>query len=92
VQVVWTTTALRGISRIYDYLVEVNPRAALYMTDALIAAGDNLASLPLRGRPVGGTRMRELVSVTPYIIPYRVARERVIILRVRHAARRLTKP
>jgi plasmid stabilization system protein ParE len=62
------------------------------MADALFAAGDNLADFPHRGRPVRGTPMRELVTVSPYIIRYRIAGDTVIILRVRHGARRPTRP
>ena len=34
--------------------------------------------------------MRELVSVHPYIIRYRIAGDDVVILRVRHTSRRPT--
>jgi len=39
-----------------------------------------------------GTDMRELVSVRPYIIRYRVLGDQVIILRIRHASQRPTDP
>lgn len=91
-EVVWTRSALRGVWRAYDYIVDFNPLAARNMMDALLAAGDSLTHFPHRGRPVRGTTMRELVSVSPYIIRYRVAGNQVIILRVRHSARRPTKP
>lgn len=91
-RVVWTKTALRGVWRAYDYIFEFNPTAAGRMADALIAAGDSLETFPHRGRPVPGTGMRELVSVSPYIIRYRVERDGVVILRVRHSARRPTNP
>ena len=91
-QVVWTKAALRGVWRAYEYIYEFNPGAAQRMADALLAAGDSLVNFPHRGRPVRGTAMRELVFVTPYIIRYRVERDRVVILRVRHSARRPTRP
>jgi plasmid stabilization system protein ParE len=62
------------------------------MAEALRAAGDSLANFPHRGRRVRGTSLRELVSVSPYIIRYRVAEDEVVILRVRHSARRPTRP
>jgi toxin ParE1/3/4 len=92
VRVVWTRTALRGVSRAYDYIFDFNPRAAALMASALLAAGDSLVNFPHRGRPVRGAAMRELVSVSPYIIRYRIDGENVVILRVRHTARRPTKP
>lgn len=91
-RVVWTRTALRGVSRAYDYLFDFNPQAAVHMAEALFTAGDSLVNFPHRGRSVSGTGMRELVSVSPYIIRYRVTDDQVIILRVRHSARRPTKP
>ena len=62
------------------------------MAAALFAAGDGLEHFPRRGRLVPGTRMRELVSVNPYIIRYEIVENDVVILRVRHSARRPTNP
>ncbi len=100
-RVVWTRTALRGVARAYDYIFDFNPQAAARMAVALMAAGDSLVNFPHRGRPVRGkiarqpgrdTTMRELVSVSPYIIRYRIEGDTVIILRVRHMAQRPTNP
>jgi plasmid stabilization system protein ParE len=87
-------TALRGVWRAYEYIFEFNPRAAADMADALFAAGDGLVNFPHRGRLVPGTFMRELVGVRPYVIRYRidVGADTVVILRIRHSARRPTKP
>jgi toxin ParE1/3/4 len=81
-----------GSALAYDYIFEFNPRAAMRMADTLRAEGDSLGQLPQRGRPLPGTNMRELVSAYPYIIRYRVDSDRVIILRIRHTARRPTNP
>lgn len=89
-RVVWTHAALRGVWRAYDYIVDFNPRAAARMAEALLQAGDSLANFPHRGRLVRGTDMRELLSVHPYIIRYRIAGDDVVILRVRHTSRRPT--
>ncbi len=91
-RVVWTETALHGVWRAYDYLMDFNPRAAPHLAESLLVAGDDLVNFPHRGRPVRGTSMRELVTVSPYIIRYRVASDTVKILRVRHASRRPTRP
>lgn len=56
------------------------------MGERLIEAADSLAQFPERGRDAGNGR-RELVTVWPYILRYRVEAERVVILRVRHGAR-----
>jgi toxin ParE1/3/4 len=85
-------TALRGIWRAYDYIYDFNPPAAARMADALFKAGDNLVNFPHRGRPVRGTTMRERVTVSPYVIRYRITGNDLVILRVRHSARRPTSP
>jgi toxin ParE1/3/4 len=74
-----------------DYLMDFNPRAAAHLAESLLAAGDSVANFPHRGRLVRGTSLRELVTVSPYIIRYRVAGDTVAILRVRHTARRPTR-
>ncbi len=89
--VVWSPLALRQLASIFDYLDELNPQAAAQVSASLIVAGDSLTSFPHRGRPVPRTEMRELVTTYPYVIRYRIVRDEVRILRVRHTARRLTK-
>ena len=91
-RVVWTETALQGVRRSFEYLMDFNPRAAIHLAESLLEAGDSLVNFPHRGRPVRGTGMRELVTVSPYIIRYRVTADTVIILRVRHSSRRPTRP
>jgi toxin ParE1/3/4 len=91
-EVIWTEPSLFHLRAIRLYTQQFNPRAARQIAEALVAAGNGLAHFPLRGRSVPGTDMRELVSVRPYIIRYRVVGDEVIILRVRHAAQRPTDP
>ncbi len=62
------------------------------MAEALFAAGDSLEHFPQRGRLVPGTTSRELLSVSPYIIRYRITGNDVVIQRVRHSAQRPTNP
>ena len=87
-QVIWSPTALRQISRIYAYLAEFNPPAAQDIAQRLLKAGDSLASFPRRGRRVPGTALREWPLVDPYIIRYRIAGEVIRILQVRHGRQR----
>jgi addiction module RelE/StbE family toxin len=87
-RVVWTEPALDAIQRAYDYIVAFNPGAAEHFADSIRAAGNNLVDFPYRGRLVTGTDMRELVTAYPYIIRYRILRDEVVILRVRHGAQR----
>ncbi len=62
VWVIWSPLALRQLDMIFNYLAELNPRAAVNVSAKLIAAGDRLANFPHRGRPVPQTEMRELVT------------------------------
>jgi toxin ParE1/3/4 len=63
--------------------------AAARMVERIASAVDQLARYPALGRPGRVPGTRELViSGTPYIVPYRVRRDVVEILRVFHAARK----
>ena len=85
-EVVWTREALTNVELIRAYIQQFDPGASRRMAERLIEAGDSLAEFPERGRPVGDDR-RELVTITPYLIRYRVSGDTVVILRVRHGAR-----
>ncbi len=84
--------ALDAIERVYAYLFDFNPGAAAHVAASLLAAGNSLIDFPDRGRSVPGTDMRELLTAYPYIIRYRVHRDEVVVLRVRHSAQRPTTP
>jgi toxin ParE1/3/4 len=88
VRVIWSPAALREIERIYRYIAQFNPHAAANLATQILAAGDSLERLSLRGRAAPGGQLRELTIIYPYIIRYRVAADHVRILRVRHGARR----
>ncbi len=90
-QVVWTFSALADLEGIRRYIGNFNPYAAQDMANRIIEAGNGPAALPYRGRQVPGTQLRETTIVRPYIIRCRVDRDRVLILRVRHGARRPTR-
>ncbi len=91
-RVVWTRTAARGIERAYDYLVDINLRAAVEVAESLREAANSLAHFPYRGRADFGTTMRELVTSYSYVIRYEIVADTVHILRVRHTSRRPTNP
>ena len=91
-EVVWSESALGHLQSIRTYIQQFNPRAASDVGRALYEAGNSLADFPHRGRPVAGTELRELVSIYPYVIRYRITRDTIRILRVRHTARRPTAP
>ena len=74
------------------HVAQFNPRAAGELGARLLAAGNSLTQFPHRGRPVPGTALRELLSVSPYIIRYEVIEDGVRVLRIRHSARHPTNP
>jgi toxin ParE1/3/4 len=87
VPVRWRTRALADVARITLYIAADNPVAAARVARELLLAGDSLAMFPRRGRPGLQAGTRELVTIGPYILVYRViATETVTILRVWHAA------
>jgi addiction module RelE/StbE family toxin len=91
-RIIWTKTAVGDVARVYDYLFDFNPHAAMRVVEVLRDEANSLMNLPDRGRPVLGTGMRELVASYPYVIRYRVVGDTLTILRIRHASRRATKP
>lgn len=86
-RVVWTDYALDELVSIHDYIADFNPAAARRFVIKLRAAGESLNQYSEHGR-LGTNGVRELVIVRPYVIRYRVHRDRVEILDVRHSARR----
>jgi plasmid stabilization system protein ParE len=79
---------LANIEAIVTYIVgQHSPLAAQRLGQRLLAAGDVLGSYPDRGRLITRGR-RELTVIAPYLIRYRLKDDQVIILEVRHGARR----
>jgi toxin ParE1/3/4 len=86
--VIWTEPALADVQYIRRYIGQFHPYAAREMAARILAAGDSLTNFPYRGRAVPNSDLREMTLVRPYIIRYRIERDYVYILRVRHSARR----
>jgi toxin ParE1/3/4 len=91
-RVIWSKRALAHLRYIRGYIEQFNPQAAQDLVAALVATANSLENFPHRGRLVVGTDKRELVSVHPYIVRYRVAGDTVRVLRIRHTSRRPTIP
>ena len=85
----WLRTALANLDAEAEYIAEDNPGAAGRVVQRVFRAVDLLKTNPALGRAgrVAGTR-ELVVPETPYIIPYRVRKDAVEILRVFHAARK----
>ena len=86
-KVVWPTKVLRSLISIEAYIARDDPNAATRLGGRVFAAGESLAIFPNRGRPAGNG-VRQLATVSPYIIRYRVHGDTVTILSIRHGARR----
>ena len=85
-KIVWTDEAVGQLEAIVTYIFVLNPAAAQKLGEKLVALADSLEDFPNRGRDVGGGK-REMTSVWPYIMRYRVDGDRIVILRIRHGAR-----
>ena len=86
-EVIWIELAITGLDRIAHYIRQFDRQAAENCERRLRQAGDSLREFPHRGRPAPQGR-RELLSVWPYIIRYRVVGDTVFILDVRHMRQR----
>ena len=86
-QVVWTRRALRNLEIIHAYIRQFLPLAAQRMAARLASAAQALADQPDRGRSIGKGR-RELTTIPPYLIRYRVDGPVVSILEIRNGARK----
>ena len=85
----WSVPAKDDLIAIASYIATDDPVAALDVMDRIDDAVGRLADHPGSGRPGRISGTRELVIPNlPYIVAYRIHRERVQILRVLHAARR----
>ncbi len=94
--VVWSQDALDDMDSTAAYIAADNPAAALKVLGRIEQAAEKLGQMAIgrRGR-VTGTYERSL-SRLPYVIAYALqtlpsGRERVVILRVIHAARNWPK-
>jgi len=74
----FTDEALEDLSAIRVYLSHLSPKVADQIARGLVAVADSLADFPHRGRPglIEGTR--ENISVSPYVIVYRIVSQAVV--------------
>jgi toxin ParE1/3/4 len=86
----WTHQAIRQLDQARDYIALSNSdEVADRITVRIVASVQQLATFPMSGRPgrVPGTR-ELVVSNTPFIVAYAVAKTRVVILALYHGAQR----
>ena len=85
--IIWLDPALDDLYRVQAHIAEANPVAAKRVIQSVVKQVEHLAEQPHMGRSGRVIGTRELVlSDTPYIVPYRVKRNRVEVLRIFHGA------
>lgn len=84
----WLPRAVGQLLSIIDYVSEGSPVAAVELGQSIRERTITLATYPNRYRAGRVKGTREMVAMPNYIVVYRVAGERVQILRVRHARQR----
>ena len=85
----WSELALNDREEIFRYIASDSPDAAVEVDLRIREQTRTLLSFPAAGRPGRVRKTRELViHGTPYIAAYRIDKDRIVILRVLHGARR----
>jgi toxin ParE1/3/4 len=84
-KVVWSRRAIRHLVYLREYIEKDSEQNAALVAKRILKAVDLLQSHPEMGRPgrVAGTRELVLPG-SPYLIPYRVRRERLELIAVFH--------
>jgi toxin ParE1/3/4 len=89
VKIRWTALAAADLKSAHDYLSERSPRQADALIDRILASIDILERYPNAGRHGRMEGTRELiVTGTPFVVYYRLRRDRVEVLSVLHGARK----
>ena len=83
--VVWSRRAIRHLFSLREYIAKDSEQNAALVATRILGAVELLQTQPGIGRPgrIPGTR-ELVVADTPYIIPYRVRRERLELIAVLH--------
>jgi toxin ParE1/3/4 len=84
-KVVWSRRAIRHLIELRKHIEKDSERNAALVAGRILRAVPILQSHPEIGRPGRVVGTRELVVPdTPYVIPYRVRRERLELIAVFH--------
>jgi toxin ParE1/3/4 len=87
----WTSSALRHLASIYEYIARDSPRFATRMVDRLTARTRQIASFPQSGQVVSEYQDEAIREVLegPYRVIYEVADKEIQVLAVIHGAQLL---
>ena len=84
-KVVWSRRAIRHLVSLREYIAKDFEQNAAAVAARILDAIDLLQTQPQMGRPGRVLGTRELVIPnTPYVIPYRVRRDRLELIAVLH--------
>jgi addiction module RelE/StbE family toxin len=85
--------AYRDLEAIVEYLGQRSPTGAANVLTAIKASVEMLEAFPEIGRMVDGAGHRRIpVSRFPYVLYYRIGKDEIIILHIRHTSRRPVDP
>jgi len=83
----WSLFAVEDRTRIFDYIEQDNPTAAIAVDERIMEQTARLARFPESGRQGRVDITRELVvGHTPFIVVYHVHNDTVRILRILHGS------
>jgi toxin ParE1/3/4 len=84
-KVVWSPRAIRHLVALREHIAQDSEQSAALVAQRILHSVELLQTQPEMGRPGRVVGTRELVVPnTPYIIPYRVRRERLELIAVFH--------
>ena len=84
----WTEPATRQLDHAHDYItLSSSDEIAARITMHIATSVQQLATFPMSGRSgrVPGTR-EMAISNTPFVVAYRIEKERIVILAIYHGA------
>jgi addiction module RelE/StbE family toxin len=86
-RIVWTRQAIQHLADLQSYIEGDKPQAARRLATAIRKTVALLARFPYLGRQGRKAGTRELVVAgTPYVVPYQVRDNTLVILAVLHGA------
>lgn len=88
-RIAWTKLAVADLRHLREYVAIDRPETAQTLVERIDDAVKQLLSYQNMGRRGRAKGTKELVIVgTPYLVPYRVKKDRIEILAVMHGSRR----
>ncbi len=86
--IIWLPEARQDIERLFEFLIDVNPRAAERAIRVIQSGAGSLSEQPEMGRPMrDDPKRRELYlpfGASAYVLRYQIETDTVVIVRVRH--------